>query len=75
VNSSPQPTRENRKVLDYASSSEVKNGSLHLKRELTVATLLVEAKDYGTIQNFFEIVRTGDEEQIILTPVKKMAAQ
>jgi hypothetical protein len=75
VNSSPQPTRENRKVLDYASSSEVKNGSLHLKRELTVATLLVEARDYGTVQNFFEIVRTGDEQQIILTPVKKMAAQ
>jgi hypothetical protein len=75
VNSSPQPTRENRHVLDYASSSEVKNGSLHLKRELTVATLLVDAKYYGTVQNFFEIVRTGDEDQIILTPVKKMAAQ
>jgi hypothetical protein len=75
VNSSPQPTRENRKVLDYASSSEVKNGSLHLKRELTVATMLVEAKYYGPMQSFFEIVRTGDEEQIILTPVKKMAAQ
>jgi hypothetical protein len=75
VNSSPQPTRENRHVLDYASSSEVKNGSLHLQRELTVATLLVEAKYYGTIQNFFEIVRTGDEEQVVLTPVKKLAAQ
>ena len=75
VNSSPQPTRENRKVLDYASSSEVKNGSLLLKRELTVATLLVEAKYYGTMQDFFEIVRTGDEGQIILAHVKKMAAQ
>jgi hypothetical protein len=75
VQSSPQPVRENRKVLDYASSSEFKNGSLHLNRQLTVATLLVEAKYYGTMQNFFEIVRTGDEEQVILTPVKKMAAQ
>jgi hypothetical protein len=75
VNSSPQPTRENGKVLNYASSSEVTNGSLHLKRELTVAALLVEPKYYGAMQNFFEIVRTGDEAQIILTPVKKMAAQ
>ena len=75
VNSSPQPVRENRKVLDYASSSESKNGSLHLNRQLTVATLLVETQHYGAMQNFFEIVRTGDEEQIILTPVKKMAAQ
>jgi hypothetical protein len=75
VNSSPQPTRANRKVLDYASSSEVNNGSLHLKRELTVAALLVESKYYGAMHDFFEIVRTGDEGQIILTPVKKMAAQ
>ena len=75
VNSSPQPTRENHNVLDYASSSEVKNGALELKRELTVAAMFVEAKYYGAMHDFFEIVRTGDEEQIILTPVKKMAAQ
>jgi hypothetical protein len=75
VSSSPQPTRENGKVLNYASSSEVDNGSLHLKRELTVAALLVETKYYGAMQNFFEIVRTGDEGQIVLTPVKKVAAQ
>ena len=75
VSSSPQPTRENDKVLDYASSSEVRDGSLHLKRELTVAALLLETKYYGTVQNFFEIVRTGDEGQVVFTPVKKPAAQ
>ena len=75
VNSSPQPTREDRKALGYASSSEVKDGSLRLKRELSVAAVLVEAKYYGPMHTFFEIVRTGDEEQIILTPAKKMAAQ
>jgi Domain of Unknown Function with PDB structure (DUF3857) len=75
VQSSPQPVRQNDKVLDYASSSEIKNGSLHLNRELTVATLFIQAKFYGAMQNFFEVVRTGDEAQIILTPVKKMAAQ
>jgi hypothetical protein len=75
VQSSPQPVRENGKILDYASSSEFKNGSLHLNRELSVATLFVQAKYYGAMQNFFETVRTGDEAQIILTPAKKMAAQ
>ena len=75
VSSSPQPTREDGKVLNYASSSEANNGSLHLKRELTVAAVLVETKYYGAMQNFFEIVRTGDEAQIVLTPVKKVAAQ
>jgi hypothetical protein len=75
VHSAPQPVQENGKVLGYASSSEFKNGSLHLNRELSVATLLVQAKYYGAMQNFFEIVRTGDEAQIILTPAKKMAAQ
>jgi hypothetical protein len=75
VSSSPQPTREDGKVLNYASSCEVDNGSLHLKRELTVAALLLETKYYGAMQNFFEIVRTGDEGQVVLTPVKKVAAQ
>jgi len=75
VSSSPQPTRADHKVLGYASSSEIKNGSLHLKRELSVAALLVDAKYYDAMHDFFEIVRTGDEQQIILTPVKKMAAQ
>jgi hypothetical protein len=75
VQSSPQPVRESAKVLDYASSSELKNGSLRLNRELTVAALVVPAKFYGTILNFFDIVRTGDERQVILTPVKKLAAQ
>jgi hypothetical protein len=75
VNSSPPNLRENRQVLDYASSSEFKNGSLHLNRNLSMAALLVEAKYYGAMQSFFEIVRTGDEQQVILSPVKKMAAQ
>jgi len=75
VSSSPQPVRENRQILDYRSSSEVENDSLRLKRELTVSTLFVEAKHYAIVQSFFEVVRSGDEEQIILTPVKKMAAQ
>jgi len=75
VQSSPQPVRENGKVLNYGSSSEFKNGLLHLNRELTISTLLVPPKYYGAIQSFFEIVRTGDEAQVILTPVKKMAAQ
>lgn len=75
VSSAPQPTRENGKVLNYVSSSDVGNGSLHLKRELTVAALLVDAKYYGAMQNFFRIVRTGDEEQIVLTRPKNLAAQ
>jgi hypothetical protein len=75
INSPPQPVREDDKVLDYSSSGEVKDGSLHVKRELTVAAVLVETKYYGAMQSFFEIVRTGDEAQIILTPVKKMVAQ
>ena len=75
VQSSPQPVRENRQALDYASSSEFKNGFLHLNRELTVATPLVHVKNYGALQHFFENVRTGDEAQVILTPAKKMAAQ
>jgi hypothetical protein len=29
---------------------------------------MLEAKYYGALRNFFQAVRTGDEEQIVLQP-------
>jgi hypothetical protein len=30
---------------------------------------MVETKNYPVLRNFYQIVRTGDEEQIILQPM------
>jgi hypothetical protein len=35
---------------------------------MMVDILVLEAKYYPALRNFFQIVRTGDEEQIVLQP-------
>ncbi len=61
------------KILDghvVAYSIKVENGknTLHLTRNLTVDFLILEPKYYMALRNFFQVVRTGDEEQIVLQP-------
>jgi hypothetical protein len=48
---------------------EVKNqgGSLHISRQLTVNVLIIEAKYYPALRNFYQLVRRGDEQQIVLS--------
>lgn len=44
------------------------NGTLHLTRRLGVDAGMFEAKYYTGFRNFFQVVRTGDEGQIVLQP-------
>jgi hypothetical protein len=48
---------------------EVKNesGSLHINRQLTVNVLILETKYYAALRNFYQMVRKGDEQQIVLS--------
>jgi hypothetical protein len=46
-----------------------KDGStLHMTRKLAWDFLLIEAKYYPALRNFFQTVRTGDDQQIVLQP-------
>jgi hypothetical protein len=31
--------------------------------------MLLDVKSYGALRNFFQLVRTGDEEQVVLQPI------
>jgi hypothetical protein len=50
----------------YEISSENQAGSLHLVRKMGVSGILYPAQSYPAIRNFFNQVRAGDEEQIVL---------
>ena len=67
VASLPQPQRNDQKVCDYTSSAEQKNGALHLSRKLTVNLRILDPKYYPALQNFFQTVRNGDDQQIVLS--------
>jgi len=57
------------KVCSYKLNAENKNGVLHWKRQLTVDAILLETKYYPALRNFFQAVRSGDEQQIVLSPI------
>ena len=44
-------------------------GSLHLERHLKSNLTFLEPKYYGALRNFYQTVRSGDDEQIVLQPM------
>jgi hypothetical protein len=68
VSSVPPPQNRDAKAAVYNLKVEQSPGSLRLTRKLTIDMLLLEPKYYPTLRTFFQIVRTGDGEQIVLQP-------
>lgn len=74
VSSVPKELTKDGKVVLYARKVEDNKGTLHLTRVLRSDLLMIEAKNYSALRNFYQFVRTGDEEQIILQPVGARAS-
>ncbi|MBS0419572.1 MAG: DUF3857 and transglutaminase domain-containing protein [Proteobacteria bacterium] len=55
-------------VYAYDLSADSHDNLVHLSRNLTINMLLVDAKYYPEVRNFYQSVRTGDEEQIVVAP-------
>jgi len=68
VNSLPQPQSQDYHVVAYNVNAEKDKASLHLKRKLDVNFVFLEIKYYDAIRSFFQQVRTGDSEQVLLQP-------
>lgn len=68
VSSVPAAQSQDGHVVAYTMKVENGKDSLHLTRKLTVDFLILEPKYYPALRNFFQVVRTGDEEQIVLQP-------
>jgi len=66
VTSLPDPQRDDQKVCDYNSSAEKTSGSLHLSRTLMVNVGLLDPKFYPALRHFFQTVRNGDDQQVML---------
>lgn len=64
----PSPQKQDGHIISYAMKAENDKGTLHLNRTLNVDILLLDQKYYAALRNFFQAVRTVDEEQVILQP-------
>jgi hypothetical protein len=74
VSSLPSAQKLDGHVVVYTLSVENDKGTLHLKRNLSVDVLILESKYYGALRNFFQTVRSGDEQQIVLQPIATNAS-
>jgi hypothetical protein len=74
VSSLPPQHIDEGKVCAYNTKVENENGTLHLQRKLNIEIVALETKYYGALRKFFQVVRTGDEQQIVLQPGATAAA-
>ena len=66
ASSVPQARSSDLKVLGYSSVAEASKDALHVRRELSLRTLYLERRYYGSLQGFYQFVRSSDEEQFVL---------
>jgi hypothetical protein len=68
VSSVPKPQKLDGRVVAYTLNVENDKGTLHVTRDLDMQVLLLDAKYYTALRNFYQTVRSGDDEQIVLQP-------
>jgi hypothetical protein len=74
VGTLPPPQVQNGHVVTYTLKAENDQNTLHLTRKLTMDFLLLDQKYYTSLRTFFQLVRTGDDQQIVLLPAASAAS-
>jgi len=75
IGSLPAAQNQDAKAAVYTLKAENDNGTLHLSRTLNLDLMLLDQKYYASLRNFFQVVRMGDEEQIVLQPIGSTASK
>jgi hypothetical protein len=75
VSGLPPVRNQDVKAAIYTLKAEGGKGTVHLSRTLTLDLMLVDVKYYASLRDFFQVVRTGDDEQIVLQPADAAAVK
>jgi uncharacterized protein DUF3857 len=70
----PQPQKLDAKAVVYSLEAKNEKSTLHLNRTLNVDILILPPDSYANLRKIFQIVRTEDEQQVILQPGATTAA-
>jgi hypothetical protein len=74
ISSVPPAQTQDGHIVTYSLKVENDQGTLHLSRDFTVNFILLEQKYYTALRAFFQAVRSGDEQQIVLQPAATAAS-
>jgi hypothetical protein len=67
ISSVPKARTADIGVATYNSSAQTTDSTLTIKRELVSKTILVQQKFYAQVRDFYQAVRAGDEDQVVIT--------
>ncbi len=56
-------------AVHYSLKAEKDGSTVHINRKMKLDLVFVKAELYPAVRSFFEIVRTGDEQQAVLQPI------
>ncbi len=65
----PEPQNVGDSSMLYTFKAEKDGSTVHLKRTLKIGRVLWDKGYYSALRSFFQSVRIGDEQQVILQPV------
>lgn len=68
VASMPKPHGENIAITEFNSNVEYKNDAVQVERRLSIDGIYLPLKYYPALREFYQNVRSNDEEQIVLVP-------
>jgi hypothetical protein len=68
VGSVPKTVDQDAKAVQYTLKVEGSGNSLHCKRLLRSDLYMVGVDKYSILRSFYQLVRTGDDQQIVLQP-------
>ena len=68
VSSLPPEEKQDSNAVGYALKAEGDKETLHLTRKLHIDLLLLDPQYYSSLRGFFQVVRKGDEQQVVLFP-------
>jgi hypothetical protein len=68
VETMPKDLDRDAKALGYKLTLEKKDGVVHVQRMLRCEVVMVAKENYSILRNFYQLVKTEDEQQVILQP-------
>jgi len=71
----PAPIDRDAKAADYKLVVEDQKGNVHIRRELRMDLVMAPKESYPALRGFYQVVRTEDEQQIMLQPGNASASQ
>jgi hypothetical protein len=73
VSSAPKTIDQDIRAVAYKLSVDGVNSTLHLQRTLRSDLFMVVVEKYPVLRSFYQIVRSGDDQQVVLQPAAAAA--